>query len=225
MRQADAVRLRLEREAVLGSHSFHANSAVQPLRAVVGDDEHKRLLVGVLEQPGDEPVDVAVVVENGRLEGVAGLVLAVLGVHELPEAVVDAVVAHLHHREQLPRPRREQVLGEPEAPVGHLVELLEQPRLVLRAEVLHVEQVLADDVGDLVLEAGRVRVRALDRRREEARPSAPRNGRGRYVPGTPTTIDEPPARPTMSQSLGALIALPSAMNRPSYVWSERLRKP
>ena len=45
--------------------------------------------------------------------------------------------------------------------------------------------------------------------------SAPRNGRGGYVPGTPTTIDEPPARPTMSQRRGALMALPSAMNRPS----------
>ena len=76
---------------------------------------------------------------------------------------------HLDHREQLPRPRLEQVLGEREAAVGHLVELLEQPGLVLRAEVLHVEHVLADDVGHLVLEARRVRVRALDRRREEAR--------------------------------------------------------
>ena len=55
--------------------------------------------------------------------------------------------------------------------------------------------------------------------------SAPRNGRGGYVPGTPTTIELPPARPTRSHSRGALIALPSAMNAPSYVWSARFRKP
>ncbi len=125
---------------------------------MIGDDEHQRLVVSVLQQPRDQPVDVPVVVEDRRLELVARLVLAVLRVHELPETVVDAVVTHLHHREQLPRPSRQQVLGQLEAPVGHVVELLEQPRLVLRAEVLHVEDVLADDVSHLVLEARRVRV-------------------------------------------------------------------
>ena len=53
----------------------------------------------------------------------------------------------------------------------------------------------------------------------------PLSGRGGYVPGTPSTIDEPPARVTRSQSRGALIAVPSAMNTPSYVWSERFRNP
>ena len=58
--------------------------------------------------------------------------------------MVDAVVPHLDHREESPRAGREQVLGEPEAAVRHLVELLEQPRLVLGAKVLDVEDVLAD---------------------------------------------------------------------------------
>ena len=42
----------------------------------------------------------------------------------------------------------------------------------------------------------------------------PRSGRGGYVPGTPSTIDEPPARPTRSHRRGALIAVESAMNTP-----------
>ena len=59
--------------------------AVEPLRAVVGEDEDHRLVVGVLEQAADQPVDVAVVIEDGVLVRAARLVLSVLGIHELPE--------------------------------------------------------------------------------------------------------------------------------------------
>ena len=54
---------------------------------------------------------------------------------------------------------------------------------------------------------------------------APFSGRGGYVPGTLSTTDDPPARVTRSQSRGSLIASLIAMKPPSYVWSERLRKP
>ena len=84
--------------------------------------------------------------------------LSVLGVHVLPEPVVHAVRPHLDHREQRPRLRLEQVLREREAPVGHLVHLAQEVFLVVRAEVLRVEEVLADDVRDLVLQGGRVGV-------------------------------------------------------------------
>ena len=53
----------------------------------------------------------------------------------------------------------------------------------------------------------------------------PLSGRGGYVPGTPRTIERLPCRVARSQSRGALIAEPFAMNSPSYEWSARLRKP
>ena len=61
-----------------------------------------------------------------------------------------------------------EVLGEREAPVGHLVDLPQEVLLVVGAEVLRVEEVLADDLCDLVLERRRVRVLRVERRREEA---------------------------------------------------------
>ena len=51
-----------------------------------------------------------------------------------------------------------EVLGEREPAVGHLVDLAQEVLLVVGAEVLRVEEVLADDLRDLVLERGRVRV-------------------------------------------------------------------
>ena len=62
-------------------------------------------------------------------------------------AVVHPVGAHLDHHEELPRLRREQVVGEREAPVGHLVDLPEQVVLVVGAEVRAVEEVFADDLA------------------------------------------------------------------------------
>ena len=94
-------------------------------------DEDDRVVVGVLEELPDQPVDVAVVVEDRVLVRVPRLVLAVLGIHELPEAVVHAVGPHLDHREERPRLRLEEVLGEREAPVGHLVDLPQEVLLVV----------------------------------------------------------------------------------------------
>ncbi len=53
----------------------------------------------------------------------------------------------------------------------------------------------------------------------------PFSGLGGNVPGTLSTTEEPPARVTRSHSRGSLIASLIAMKPPSYVWSERLRKP
>ena len=159
----------LRREQALLAEPFvDADSPVHALRAVVGDDEHDGVLVRVLEEAGHEAVDVAVVVEDGALVPVAGLVPPMLRIHELPEAVMHPVRPHLDHREEPPRLRREQVLGEREAPIGHLVDLAEEVVLVLGPEVLAVEDVFADRLLDLASEHGRVRVSALDRRREEA---------------------------------------------------------
>ena len=110
-----------------------------------------------------------VVVEDRLLVGAARHVLAVGRVHVLPEAVVDAVGAHLDHGEELPRLRAQEVLGELEALVGHLVDLAQEVVLVLRAELRAVEEVLADDVLDLVAQGRRERVLRLRRGRQEAR--------------------------------------------------------
>ena len=192
---------------------------------MVGEDEDDRVVVGVLEQPGDQPVDVAVVVEDRVLVLAAGLVLSVLGIHELPEPVVHPVRAHLDHREERPRLRLREVLGQLEAPIGHLVNLAEQVMLVVGAEVFGVEDVLADDVFDLVPQRGRIRVLALERRREEAADHDAVQRPRRVRAGTLRTTDEPPARVTRSQSRGSRIASLIAMKPPSYVWSERFRKP
>ncbi len=71
---------------------------------------------------------------------------------------MDAVGAHLDHEEEIPRARLEQVLGELEALLGHLLDLGEEAVLVVGAEVLDVDHVVADELLDLVLQLGRVRV-------------------------------------------------------------------
>ena len=155
-------------EALAAQPLVDADAAVHALAAVVGDDEHGRVVVRVGKDAAHELVDVLVVLEDRVLVRVPGDELAVLRVHQLPEAVVHAVDAHLDHGEELPRLRLEQVLGQLEAPVGHLVDLAQQVVLVVGAEVAHVEVVLADRLLDLALEHRREGVRALDPRRQEA---------------------------------------------------------
>ena len=65
LRRRDAVGLALEREQALAAQPLvDADAAVEPLRAVVGDDEDERVVVGVLEQAADQPVEVDVVVAD-----------------------------------------------------------------------------------------------------------------------------------------------------------------
>ena len=145
-----------------------------------------------------------------------GSCLRCCGVHELPEAVVDAVGAHLDHREELPRLRLEQVLGEREALVGHLVDLRSRVVLVVAAEAGRSRTGTRRPSPDLVAQAGRERVLALEAGVRKQLTIAPRSGFGGYVPGTPRTIDGPPARPTRSHSRGAL--------DPRRVGDERARR-
>ena len=224
--RGDAVRLGERREQPLATEPFvDADPAVEPLRAVVGEDEDDGVLVRVLEELREQAVDVAVVVEDRGLVRVARLVLAVLGVHVLPEPVVHAVGPHLDHREERPRLRREQVLGEREPPVGHLVHLPEEVLLVVRAEVLRVEEVLADDLGDLVLQRRRVGVLRVERRRQEAPDHDAVQRLRRVAAGHGEDDRRAAGARDESQSRGSLIAVDIAMNPPSYVWSERFRKP
>ena len=75
-----ALRLARRREQALAAQPLvDADPAVHPLRTVVGDDEHGRVVVGVGEQLGEQAVEVDVVVEDRRLEPAAGLVLRCSG--------------------------------------------------------------------------------------------------------------------------------------------------
>ena len=159
--------------ALLPQPLVDADAAVDPLRAVVRDDEDGGLVVGEAQQPPHLLVDAAVVVEHRVLELVVGLVQAVLGIEVAPERVVDAVGAHLDHEEEIPRPRLQEMLRNLEPALGHRLDVAQHARLVLGPEVRHVDHVLADEPLDLLLERGRVRVLAARVRREEARDHDP----------------------------------------------------
>ncbi len=169
---ADGRRLRRplhERQVPLAHQPLvEAEAAVHLLGAVVGDDQHQRVGRAEGEQLGQLGIHVAVVVADRVLEGVPCLVLVVCRVHVAPEAVVDAVDAHLDQHEEIPGARAEEVLGEPEVLVGLVVDALEEPRLVRGAEVLDVEHVAPGHLLDLGLERRRVGVLAPGRGREEA---------------------------------------------------------
>ena len=137
---------------------------------MVGNDEDGRVFVGEAQEPAHLVVERLVVVEDGLLVRVPGLVEPVLVVEEAPERVVDAVGAHLDHEEEIPGPRLEQVLGHAKAAHGHLLDLLEEALLLLRAKVVHVDHVAADEIVDLALELRGIRVLAgLRVGREKAR--------------------------------------------------------
>ena len=74
------------------------------LRAVVGDDKEHGVFERLQELP-QPAVYKPVVLVGYALVGIAGLVLRVLGVEELPEGVTQAVHPDLHHHEEVPRLR------------------------------------------------------------------------------------------------------------------------
>ena len=108
---------------------------------MVGDDQHRRVVVEALEQLADLVVEVLVVAADNVAVAMVGLVLRMGGVEVAPERVVDPVDADLDHHEEVPRPRVEQVPGDREVLLGHLVDLGEDPVAVVTAEVAHVDAV------------------------------------------------------------------------------------
>ena len=66
-----------------------------------------------------------------------------LRIHELPEAVVDAVGPHLHHHEKIPRTSAQQVLGHGESLRCHFINLAQQPLLLIGAESPDVHHIIA----------------------------------------------------------------------------------
>ena len=109
-----------------------------------------------------------VVLEDRVLVRVARLVLAVLGIHVLPEAVVHAVGPHLDHCEERPGLRLQEVLGQPEATVRHLVDLAEEVGLVVGAKSFVSKMYSPTTSAISSRSAAGVGVSALQRRGEEA---------------------------------------------------------
>ena len=149
-------RLRQAQVALLLQPLVHTDAAFHLLRAVVGDHEHAGLLAQQRPQLRHLAVDEAVIVQHGVLEPVALLVLAMAGVAEFPEGVVEAVGAHLDHHEEVPRARAQQVARHGEVLLGHPVNLLQDALFFFRAEVFHVQPVGPELLGEFRLEAGRV---------------------------------------------------------------------
>ena len=134
------------------------------------------------------------------------------------------VRAHFDHREKRPRPRLREMLGESEAPVGHLVDLACQVVLVVGPEVLRVEDARPTTSAISSRKAAEyVYLLSSDGVRKQLT-MTPLSGRGGYVPGTLRTADEPPRRASEIPGRGSQIASLIAMKPPSYVWSDLLQE-
>ena len=146
---------------------------------MVGDDEHVgfRKVHGP-EQPRDFPVQQDVIIMDRMLERVALFKLPVLRVHEMPKPVMDPVAAHLHHYEKIRHVLRQHSPRDREPPPGHLVDVLENARLVRAAKIRHVEEVIPpiQPARDLLLERRRRGPWTLEARRQEAAYHRPIDG-------------------------------------------------
>ena len=109
-----------------------------------------------VEQLADLVVEVLVVAPDHVGVAVIRLVLRMGRVEVAPERVVDPVDADLDHHEEVPRPRVEQMPGDGEVLLGHLVDLGQDAVAVVAAEVAHVGVVRADERRDLGLAARRI---------------------------------------------------------------------
>ena len=93
-----------------------------------------------------------IVVADGVLKRIARLVEGMALVKKLPETVVDAVHAHVDVHKKVPRFAGHQVHDQFVMLIRHRIDLLEQMCLVLRAELPHIEHILAiDHLADLAL--------------------------------------------------------------------------
>ena len=150
-----------------------AEGALHPLRAVVRDDEHRRVAPGLVDEPADLRVEELVVIDDGVLEAVPRLVQVMVVVHVLPEGVVDPVDADLDEHEQVPGLGLDQPVHDLEPLLRHGVDLAQDLIAVLGPED-DVEDVRPEALLDLGLEPGRIgRLLPGPRRRDEAGDEVP----------------------------------------------------
>ena len=127
---------------------------------MVRDHQDDRLLVQQLQQFPHLAVQQPIVVADHLPIGVAGLEVPMAWVVILPEAVVDPIQADLHELEVVPPGVAQEVADHLEVLVGHGVDLLLQPVLAMGAKAAHVDRVVSDQLGDPLLNEGRVGVGA-----------------------------------------------------------------
>src|SRR5216684_3067553 len=74
---------------------------------------------------------------------------------------MDAVRAHLDHHEKIPGTRFEQMFGHGKSLRGHLINLAEQPLLLVRAKALHIDHIVANQALQFGTQLSRIGVLAL----------------------------------------------------------------
>ena len=135
-----------------------AEAAVEPLGAVVRGHEADGVVAEQLERLADLVVEIVVVVRDGRFQRMPGLVQPVLGVVVLPEPVVKPVDADLDELEVVPLDRRHEVADHLEVLARHVVDLVQQPALVVGAKAFDVHRIRTDEPLDVLLHRRRIGV-------------------------------------------------------------------
>ena len=109
-----------------------------------------------LQDLADLVVEVPVIVVDRLAERAIRLVQDVLGVVVLPEPVVDPVQPDVDEVEIVPLLGLEQVAHDLELSPAHGEDLVAEPGLVVGAEALDIDRVVAHQLADLVRELGRM---------------------------------------------------------------------
>src|ERR1700687_397266 len=111
-----------------------AESAVQPLRAVIRGNEHRILVVDEIQNRGDFLVEVRVVIANDALERGARYVLPMPAVVKLPEPVLNTIESDFDELEVLPVDVRHEIPNHLKVLPRHLIDLISQPHFVVAAK-------------------------------------------------------------------------------------------
>ena len=158
------VRALVQYQVALANEPFvHGDAPLQGPRTVVGNDDHEHVVREVFQERADMPVDLDVVVTHGPAERmIVAREARMPRIAVVPEGVVQAVRAHLHHHEQVPRLRCDEMLRHGETAAGHRRQLRQQRGLVVRAELADIEQIVP--FGDGIDLGGHVRAARPNRK-------------------------------------------------------------
>src|SRR5215469_8673031 len=89
-------------QALLDQPLIDGESAIQPLRSMVGNYEHDRVVVEQFEYAADLLIEPGVVIGNSVLVGISRLEQHMLRIVEIPEPVVHAVQADVNKVKIIP---------------------------------------------------------------------------------------------------------------------------
>ena len=117
------------------------DAAGHALDAVVADDGDPGVIGDVFENLPQRGIYMCIVIFHACRQLRVGFVARMFLVEVFPEAVVNAVGAHLDHHEKIPGLVLQQPLGVSGVVVGHLEDAFEQTNFVVGAEVFYVGNV------------------------------------------------------------------------------------